>query len=470
MNFISYEFFALLGVVLALYGVLSRRGQNLLLLVASYFFYGWWDWRFLALLMFSTVLDYSIGRLLATNRISDDRKLRRALLTSSIAANLGLLAVFKYYDFFVESLASSFAAVGIQWSPGLLEVVLPVGISFYTFQTMSYTIDVYRGRAKPANSLLDFAVYVSFFPQLVAGPIERAANILPQLAERRVLSLDRLNSGFALVLVGLFKKTVLADNVALLVDPLFSDTGMSVGAAIVGSFGFALQIYCDFSAYTDIARGTGRMLGISLMENFRRPYFAASPSEFWQRWHISLSTWLRDYLYIPLGGNRKGRVRTCINLGLTMLLGGLWHGAHLKFVLWGVYHGALLIVFRTLRLDSIVNHASFLRRLPFVMSFFVLTCFGWFLFRAQGGQQIVNVLMSIVALNIEIQPYLGIAALIALLALPIFIVQVLQERKGAQEIWLAWPISAQFGFYFLITALMLLVGAPKTNAFIYFQF
>ncbi len=344
MLFNSLEFVVFFAVVLALYSVLNHPRQNALLLVASYVFYGAWDYRFLLLLIGTTLVDYAVG--LAIDRRSDPAA-RRRILMFSIVANLGVLGVFKYFNFFADSLVEFAGLFGLSVSPVTLNIVLPVGISFYTFQSMAYTIDVYRGHLKPCRSLPDFALYVTFFPQLVAGPIERATHLLPQIYARRVMTAEKIGSGLSLIALGFFKKVVMADNLAPTVNEIFAKQGgYTAEEVLVGAIFFAFQIYGDFSGYTDIARGTSRVLGFELMDNFREPYFARSPSDFWQRWHISLSTWLRDYLYISLGGNRGGRLTTYRNLILTMLLGGLWHGAAWNFVWWGLYHGTLLVGYR----------------------------------------------------------------------------------------------------------------------------
>ena len=386
MIFTTPQFAVFFVLFFAVYGALGPRGRKGWLLAASYFFYGSWNANFLLLIAGSTLLDFYVGRALAA---SDDATRRKRLVTLSVAANLSALGFFKYCNFFIDSAVAGLTAMGLDVSAPLLEIVLPVGISFYTFQTMSYTIDIYRRTLDPTDSLLDFALFVAFFPQLVAGPIERASHLLPQivnLAERRA---DL--SGLGLIALGVFKKVVIADNLATIVEATYADPGSTHAVALwIGTYAFALQIYCDFSGYSDIAIGIGRLLGLDIVENFRAPYAAAGPSEFWRRWHISLSSWLRDYLYIPLGGNRGGEWRLKRNLMITMLLGGLWHGAAWNFVLWGAFHGLLLVAFRPAlfrrlgeRLDA---HA--VARWPALvvrrLVFFHLVCIGWALFRAQS--------------------------------------------------------------------------------------
>jgi D-alanyl-lipoteichoic acid acyltransferase DltB (MBOAT superfamily) len=363
-------------------GRLSSGVRRPLLLAASYAFYGSWNAKFLLLIVGSTALDFWVGRAIAA---TDDPKRRRRLLQLSLLGNLGSLGFFKYYGFFAASVSGGLAALGLDVGVPTLEVILPVGISFYTFQTLSYTIDVYRRDLPAARNFIDFALYVSFFPQLVAGPIERASHLLPQM---RHLSGRADWSGLGLIALGAFKKAAIADNLAGVVDLAYTQPHDAYAPALwIGTWAFAFQIYCDFSGYSDMAVGLARLLGLDLVQNFRAPYASAGPSEFWRRWHISLSTWLRDYLYIPLGGNRGGPWATQRNLALTMLLGGLWHGAAWNFVLWGAWQGLMLAAFRPpfwRRLNDAVaarigaRTVLWLRRIVF----FQLVCLGWALFRA----------------------------------------------------------------------------------------
>jgi D-alanyl-lipoteichoic acid acyltransferase DltB (MBOAT superfamily) len=345
MVFTTTPFLVFILIVLPLYFALSHRWQNVMLLIASYVFYGWWDWRFLFLLLFSTVLDYLVGLGLVWPPLHVWRK---PMLVASIVTQLSLLGVFKYYDFFAASLAELLAKTGWHVEPTLLHLVLPVGISFYTFHTLSYTIDIYRGKFTPTTDFIAFALFISFFPQLVAGPIARASHLLPQMLLPRRPTLTQWHEGCYLFYWGLFKKIVVADTLARVVDRSFANpSSLNTFSALATVYAFAWQIYGDFSGYTDMARGCSKWFGIELQINFNVPYLAVDPSDFWQRWHISLSSMLRDYLYIPLGGSRYGSARTMGNLMTTMLLGGLWHGASWTFVLWGFYHGLLLVVYRT---------------------------------------------------------------------------------------------------------------------------
>lgn len=476
MNFISYEFIVFFAVVAGLYAVLGHRGQNRMLLVASYVFYGWWDWRFLGLLLISSVVDFTCGQIVDPKRENPLPDARRKLgLALSICVNLGILGFFKYFDFFSASFQRAAALSGLELSPTTLNIVLPVGISFYTFQTMSYTWDVYRGQLRATDRLLDFMLYVSFFPQLVAGPIERGVHLLPQMLSPRIVRREQIYSGAQLALWGFFKKMVIADGLAVIVDETFSQTTPDGPSTILACYAFAFQILCDFSGYTDIARGIARMLGFDICVNFRLPYFATNPSDFWQRWHISLSSWLRDYLYIPLGGNRGTRWLTQRNLLITMLLGGLWHGAAWHFILWGAFHGAILILFRAFQSeqdawDVTVRVRKGLRFWLSVIAFFQLTCIGWLIFRVRSVAQIGRIAQNFLeTLTMENVDKADLGVFLTLTA-PFVLFQIYQYYRDDMEPWRTWPLFVRVPFYlFLIYGIMLL-GAPETNAFIYFQF
>lgn len=473
MNFVSYVFLAFYGVVFSLYWLLPHRKQNLLLLIASYVFYGWWDWRFLSLIIFSSIFDFVCGKLLAHIK---SRRSRQLVLSCSIVANIGLLGIFKYFDFFSASFGRLCSLIGWNFSTPLLSVMLPVGISFYTFQTLSYTIDVYRGQLKPTHRLLDFMLYVSFFPQLVAGPIERARSLLPQILLPRTYSGQQVASGMTLALIGFFKKMVISDNMAVVVDSVYEARNPDGLAVLIGTWCFAFQIYCDFSGYTDIARGISRMLGIHICENFRLPYFAVSPSEFWQRWHISLSTWLRDYVYVPLGGNRNGYLATLRNLMITMLLGGLWHGASGHFIVWGAYHGGLLILYRVVesrsRRQTNVNADAGITRWLQAVIYFQLTCLGWLLFRAETTSQAADLFLALFQFGpiMDTQDLSPAAFRLVFLAVPLICFQVYQFQCNRMEPWQNWPVTVQAVFYSILFYLIVVFGSPTTNEFIYFQF
>ena len=461
MVFNSWLFFAFALVVFPLYYHLTHRWQNRMLLVASYVFYGAWDYRFLALLLFSTLVDFIAARRIT---VSEGRR-RKAWLVTSLAVNLGLLGFFKYFNFFIDSANGLAGSFGID--PGFLRlgIVLPVGISFYTFQTMSYTIDVYRGKLEPAQSFRDFALFVSYFPQLVAGPIERATHLLPQIERPRRVDLRLLHEGIWLISWGLFKKAVIANNLAIVVDRTFASGAGATGAEyLIAIYAFAFQIYCDFSGYSDIARGLAALMGIDLMVNFNSPYAATSPRDFWRRWHISLSTWLRDYLYIPLGGNRGALWQTYRALILTMLLGGIWHGAKWTFVVWGLYHGVWLSLHRWLAVDrgwTLPDTRAW--RIAARAGTFHAVCLGWLFFRADSLTHAGQILASFTA-GAAIGP-LALKALAVLV--PVTFVLWLGDSRRAADVRSLTPRLAAVGFLWLAVALLPpSVGQP----FIYFQF
>jgi D-alanyl-lipoteichoic acid acyltransferase DltB (MBOAT superfamily) len=388
VSFASLPFFILLLSALVLFwSVPNRRFRLGVLLASSYVFYFEWSYVYASLLLFSTVLDFSVGVLLARAR---NPRARLALLLTSVTGNLGMLGVFKYYDFFASSFVRFSESLGLPVSLPVANLLLPVGISFYTFQTLSYTIDLYRGRIEPCRDFLRFSVFVTFFPQLVAGPIERARNLLPQFAavEKAAVTADEVLTACTRIAWGLFKKVAVANSLALHVDHLFgAQAELGAPGALLAGLGFGLQIYCDFSAYSDIAIGTASLFGIRIRENFRAPYAARSPQDFWRRWHISLSTWFRDYLYFPLGGSRSGTSRTLANLPLVMALVGLWHGADVTFILWGVLHGTALAVHRLVRRKNTGGEAP-PPSLPRVVAGWAATLgivhVGWILFRAES--------------------------------------------------------------------------------------
>jgi len=480
MLFNSLVFAVFFAVVYGLYlGTMRRlRLQNAILLAASLLFYGWWDWRFLGLLLLSAVVDFWAGAVL-DRRVGgegapDDAPFvhsmakRKWILFVSMATNLGVLGFFKYWNFFIGSAADLLRALGMEPHLPVLHVILPVGISFYTFQTMSYTIDVYRGQLRAVPSFVDFLLFVSFFPQLVAGPIVRAADLLPQVQRPRTITREGVEEGAWLAFWGLFKKVFIADNVGKLAEYGFSDLSPGGGAALVGTYAFAVQIYCDFSGYTDIARGCAKAMGFDFLLNFRLPYFATDPSDFWRRWHMSLSTWLRDYLYIPLGGSRGGTWSTCRNLMLTMVLGGLWHGANWTFVAWGAFHGALLVAHRLWTAGRPAAGAgsawsAWGKRL--VM--FHLVCVGWVFFRAETMGRAVGMLHEMV-----FACTMGDARWAALLfySAPLVLMQCAQNATGDLGVVrrLPWPVRGVLFavLWFLLTTM----GDLSRGEFIYFQF
>lgn len=477
MLFTEIQFWAFFVVVGFLYVILPHKAQNRMLLVASYVFYGAWDWRFLALILFSTVVDYVVGLKMEQTAINAHRK---RLLFISLTTNLGLLALFKYLGFFVTSFENLLATFGYTADPLVLGIVLPVGISFYTFQTLSYTIDIYRRDLKPTADFLDFALFVAFFPQLVAGPIERARNLLPNITAPRLLSWDGLGRGAILCLVGLIKKVVIADALAPSVNAIYASPAPSGIDIALATWLFAIQIYCDFSGYTDIARGISKMLGFDLMRNFAQPYFATNPQEFWRRWHISLSTWLRDYLYIGLGGNRGGAWFTYRNLMATMVLGGLWHGAAWNFVLWGIYQGGLLSLHRMWvgvqkRSGEGLRRSvsSWLMRVLKIALFFQVVCYGWMLFRAQSFEQIADFTLRLIRLDApgyftSVMPSVPFAALLGIVAL--FLWDTGVETTGNVRFYDRWPRPVRAMMFAVMIYLLAFGATTSSSAFIYFQF
>jgi len=390
MLFNSYIFFIFLIIVLPIYLSLPKRHKALFLLICSYVFYGYWDWRFNFLLLLSTLIDYFTGlQIFRTNNL----KRKKWFLYLSLFSNLGILGFFKYFNFFIDSFISAFNIFGYQLDYLHLNIILPVGISFYTFQTLTYTIDIYRGKLKPTKSLINFALYVSFFPQLVAGPIERARNLLPQVSNLHNPSIEYFKKGFIFISIGLFRKIIIGDSCGRIVDQVFAQPSLySSLELIMGLVLFSFQIYNDFAGYSSIARGTANLLGVNLMENFNQPYLSSNITEFWRRWHISLSTWLKDYLYITLGGNRKGKVRTYVNLMFTMLLGGLWHGANWTFVVWGGLHGIYLAIHKFIlgdkkiaeRYSGGIRSIGFLKNIFKVFFTYLIVLVTWLFFRANS--------------------------------------------------------------------------------------
>lgn len=478
MLFNSFLFLKFFLVFYLLY-LLTRnhlKWQNRLLLAASYVFYAAWDWRFLFLLFFTTFLDFVLAQKIYKSHSSRRKKI---ILAASIVCNLGVLGFFKYFNFFTENLSFLLEHLGFPATLKLIRVALPIGISFYTFQSMSYTIDVYRGELVPPKSFLDFGVFVTYFPHLVAGPILRATHILPQVLNPRKIRLEQFYEGCYLIFWGLFQKIFVADNLAKIVDPVFNSAGPYNGFQVLTAiYAFAFQILCDFAGYSDIARGLGKLMGFDIVINFNLPYFATNPREFWSRWHISLSTWLRDYLYIPLGGSRKGKGREYFNLSATMLLGGLWHGASWTFVIWGAYHGFLLITHRMLEpwLQRIPEPAGAWGRRGWfwvkMIFFFHLICIGWLFFRAGSISQAWAMMAGLAALPLSwnggsmIEVLTPLAPFLWLLVL----VQIVCFAQKKLQAVLDWPIAMRAAFYVLVFYSMVIYGAENGKEFIYFQF
>lgn len=435
------------------------------LVAASYLFYGWWDWRFLSLIIISTLVDFYAARTIS-----------KAKLWLSLFTNLGFLSFFKYYNFFVDSLVEAWATVGVEMHASSLQIILPVGISFYTFQTLSYTIDVYRGKLKPADSLIDFAAFVSFFPQLVAGPIERATKLLPQIQKRRSFNYDDAVSGLRLMLWGMFKKVVVADTCARYADSIFSNYSEATPVALVmGAIYFSFQIYGDFSGYSDIAIGTSRLFGIKLSTNFKFPYFSRDIAEFWRRWHISLSTWFRDYLYIPLGGSRGSRVQTLRNVAVIFLVSGLWHGANWTFVAWGAVHAVLFLPLILLdrnrsHTTDVVAQGKLLpsfKELLQVFSTFTLATLAWVFFRAESITEAAIYLKSIV---INSNTGSNRIVLTALLWVGVMLAVDWLQRSGTPLWWLSKRATPARWLSYGVVVWLCLKNLHNGSSFIYFQF
>jgi alginate O-acetyltransferase complex protein AlgI len=481
MLFNSTAFFIFFACVYATY--LACRGnlrvQNILLVVASYIFYGWWDWRFLGLIWLSTLVDF-----ICSNQIVKQPRLAKRFMMISVFANLGILGFFKYFNFFSDTLSSLLQGLGFSVAPFTLEIILPIGISFYTFQTLGYTIDVYRGNVRPVKNLLNFALYVAFFPQLVAGPIERAARLIKQIREKRVITFQRIEDGAWLILIGLFKKVVVADNLAPMVSAAFDPSQpLDATVALLSVYAFAFQIYCDFSGYTDIARGVAKFFGFELILNFRRPFFSGDPRDFWLRWHISLSQWLRNYLFLSLGGNRGGAFGVGRNLFLTMLLGGLWHGATWMFVAFGAFHGALLVGHRIWDRATEVGKATLgavpnrLWNVFATIAFFHITCFGFLIFRASTPEEFSHVLSAFIEGNFSFGgPEVDALSRFVFFCLPVFFFDVVDElferrtRQPNRVAMSAAPVPLRSLAVALLLFLLAIAGAPDGQEFIYFQF
>lgn len=464
-------FFAIVYLGYLALGSRRYRVQNGWLLAASYVFYGYWDPRFLALLGLSTVVDFVIGRKLHG---TEDERGRKRLVTVSVLVNLGILGSFKYFDFFVESTVRLLDTLGFEAHLPTLKVLLPVGISFYTFQTLSYTIDVYRRKMPATNDLLGFALFVSFFPQLVAGPIERAKRLMPQIEAPREITATKVQGGLWLIVWGYFKKTVIADQAALVANPLFADgtwetlTGLEPLLAVLG---FTIHIYCDFSGYSDIARGCAKLLGFEFLLNFKLPYLATGPSDFWGRWHVSLSTWLRDYLYIPLGGNRGGKLSTYRNMFLVMALGGLWHGAAWPYVLWGSYHGVLLVIERVwldARNVPAKREYTLVGEWVRIVLFWAPMLVGMAIVRCESVPQFWH-LFTHQSFELSDRAVAGFTTL-AYFTWPLVVVQLAQHFTKDLMAPLRLPLVLRGGLVAFLLLGMMVFGVREPVEFFYFQF
>ncbi len=482
MLFNSIDFAIFLPIVFILYWFVTNKSlklQNVLIVAASYLFYGWWDWRFLSLILFSTIVDYAVGRKL---RIEENQGKRKFLLWTSILVNLVFLGFFKYYNFFLDNFITAFSFFGTEIKANSLNIILPVGISFYTFQTLSYSIDVYKRKLEPTKDFIDFSAFVSFFPQLVAGPIERATHLLPQFYKKRTFDYSKAVDGMRQILWGFFKKIVIADNCAEYANLIFNNSADYSGSTLVlGALFFTFQIYCDFSGYSDIAIGTSRLFGFDLMRNFNFPYFSRDIAEFWRRWHISLSTWFRDYLYIPLGGSRGGTWMKVRNTFAIFIVSGFWHGANWTFIVWGalnaIYFLPLLLTNNNRNnLETVAQGKVFpsIKELSFMLLTFGLTVFAWIFFRANNIGHAINYISEILSPSLFSLPkFAGMGkALITIIFVVIFVLVEWKGREGQyaiSQLGIKWKRPLRYAMYYAIIIAIFWFGG-KEQQFIYFQF
>jgi alginate O-acetyltransferase complex protein AlgI len=482
MIFNSIDFALFLPIVFILYWFISKKNvkiQNISIVVSSYFFYGWWDWRFLSLILFSTLIDYFVGVILSNENNLSKRKF---LLWISIIVNLGFLGFFKYYNFFLDNFVEAFLFFGDEINPQRLNIILPVGISFYTFQTLSYTIDVYKRKLEPTKDFIAFAAFVSFFPQLVAGPIERAENLLPQFYKKRIFEYNKAVDGLRQILWGLFKKIVIADNSAQIANEIFNNSGDYSGSTLVlGALFFTFQIYGDFSGYSDIAIGTSRLFGFNLKQNFAFPYFSRDIAEFWRRWHISLSTWFRDYLYIPLGGSRGGVWMKIRNTFIIFIVSGFWHGANWTFVIWGALNALYFLPLLLLKRNRInTNIVAKDKYLPTLREFFQmgvtfsLTVLAWVFFRSDNlghAYSYLSIIFSKSFFTIPHFPSMNLALSTSVLIMIFTLVEWMgrNDQYGIEKIGLKCNRVIRWSGYFIIIIVMFWFTGQEQE-FIYFQF
>lgn len=483
MLFNSIDFAIFLPTVFVLYWFVAKKNlrlQNLLLVIASYVFYGWWDYRFLSLILFSTFVDYFVGLGLLNESRSKRRKL---LLCISILVNLGFLGFFKYYNFFLDNFIGAFSLFGAQINANTLNIILPVGISFYTFQTLSYSIDVYRKKLEPTKDFIAFSAFVSFFPQLVAGPIERATQLLPQFYSKRSFQYEKAVDGLRQILWGLFKKIVIADNCAVFANEIFNNSADYSGSTLVlGALFFTFQIYGDFSGYSDIAIGTARLFGFNLMKNFAYPYFSRDIAEFWRRWHISLSTWFRDYLYIPLGGSRGGTWMKIRNTFAVFIISGFWHGANWTFIIWGILNAIyflplLLTKNNRNNLDTVAQGAFLpnLKEFTSMIVTFMLTVFAWIFFRAENITHAVSYISEIFSASLLSFPQFENTEKILPVTVLVFLFLLIEwlgrENSFAiTQIRTKWNRPIRWGVYSFLIFLIGMYMQTTETPFIYFQF
>ena len=482
MLFNSIDFAVFLPIVFILYWFVVNKNlklQNLLIVISSYVFYGWWDWRFLSLILFSTIIDYSVGLGLAKQ---DNPNKRKALLWTSIIVNLGFLGFFKYYNFFLDNFITAFSFFGTEINGSSLNIILPVGISFYTFQTLSYTIDVYKKKLEPTKNFIAFSAFVSFFPQLVAGPIERATNLLPQFYKKRKFEYGKAVDGLRQILWGLFKKIVIADNCAQYANEIFNNSENYSGSTLViGALFFTFQIYGDFSGYSDIAIGTSRLFGFNLKQNFAFPYFSRDIAEFWRRWHISLSTWFRDYLYIPLGGSRSGTWINIRNIFVIFIVSGFWHGANWTFIIWGALNAIYFLpifIFKQNRkhLDIVAKGKQLptIKELLLMLSTFGLSVFAWIFFRAENIRHAVSYISEIFSESIFTFPVFQKDSLVKPIVLLLIIFVIIEwigrgEQFAIAKLGLKWNPFLRYAVYYAIIIVIIWFGGEEQQ-FIYFQF
>ncbi len=469
MLFNSFEYAIFLPIVFLLYWFVFNKTiklQNLFLLIIGYIFYGWWDWRFLFLIAFSTIFDFTIGILLEKTTELQKRKL---LFAASCIVNIGLLGFFKYFNFFIDNFISSFESIGYHIPAVSLKIILPVGISFYTFQSLSYTTDVFRRKMKPTTDFVSFAAFISFFPQLVAGPIERAFNLLPQFHKKRLFDLNLAVKGMRQILWGLFKKIVIADTLSTYVDAIFNSYEVLPGSTLLlGAIYFAVQIYCDFSGYSSIAIGTARLFGFTLLQNFSYPYFSTNVSQFWGKWHISLTSWFRDYVYIPMGGSRGSLTKTIFNTLFVFALSGFWHGANWTFVIWGLLNGLYLIPNLILKNKKVISENNVFGIFSMLFTFGLIT-FSWIFFRSNNlaqAFQYINGLFSKSLFTYPVQHGMAIT-------IPLIVILFGVEWIRKKEIELFQPQNIHFILRWIIYLVMIIICLAffkQNQSFIYFQF
>ena len=478
MLFNSMEFMFFLPIVFIFYWLIRKRSwQNTLIVIFSYIFYGWWNWRFLLLIAFTSICSYFSGLLI--EKFRGYKSIEKTICISNIVINLSILGVFKYLNFFVDNIKVLFDVAGYELDWVTIKIILPVGISFYTFQALSYTIDVYRGKIRATSDVIVFCAYISFFPQLVAGPIERATNLLPQFQKYRQFDYTKSVDGMRQMLWGFLKKLVVADNCAAIVNDYWGDPSLSGLMVLLLGILFTFQIYFDFSGYSDIAIGCARLFGIKLTKNFSYPYFSRNISEFWRRWHISLMTWFRDYIYVPLGGSHCSTYKTMRNTLIVFFLSGLWHGANWTFVVWGLYHGSLIIIFTLLGFKKLPTTTvaegrlipSFKEAIQMCLTF-VLVIWGWIIFRAENLHQISEIIHTFIDNSFLGDGFIDGKKCVVMGFALLFIEWLQKDKEHAMQIEslrLFRSRSTRWALYYLI-AMIILISQGSSQTFIYFQF